>query len=48
MKNFNFFKVNQAIITNNVGDYVKNSIEANKDCLEILEQEFKNDLYKGV
>lgn len=27
---------------------MKNSIEANKDCLETLEQEFKNDLYKGM
>ena len=47
MKKFNFFKVNPAIITSQIGEFIKNSIQTNKDSLTILENEFKNEIFKS-
>jgi Ca2+-binding EF-hand superfamily protein len=33
MRNFNFFKVNPTILTTQIGDYVKNSVESRKDSM---------------
>ena len=46
-KNFNFFKVNPNILNNQIGEFIKNSIETNKDSLVNLENEFKVELYKA-
>ena len=40
----NFFKVNKAIISGQIADYVKNSIESTPDCILALEEEFKKEI----
>jgi len=44
----NFFKVNKNIISQQIADYVKNSIEASPDILMMLEDEFKKEIWKTV
>lgn len=44
----NYFKVNKAIISGQIADYVKNSIESSPECLLILEDEFKKEIWKNV
>lgn len=44
----NFFKVNKAIISAQIADYVKNSIESAPDCILALEEEFKKEIWKNV
>jgi hypothetical protein len=43
----NFFKVNSAVITNQISDYIKNSVETQEDCLTKLEEEFKQEIFKN-
>ncbi len=45
MQNFNYFKVNPIILTNQISEYIKNSIETNRDALSNLENEFKKELF---
>lgn len=44
----NYFKVNKAIISGQIADYVKNSIETAPECLLTLEDEFKKEIWKHV
>jgi hypothetical protein len=40
-RKINFFKVNTSVITNQISEYVKNSIDTNPGCMATLEEEFK-------
>lgn len=43
----NFFKVNTNIITNQISEFIANSIETQPECLQKLEDEFKKELWKN-
>ena len=43
----NFFKVNTNIITNQISEFIANSIENQPECLQKLEDEFKKELWKN-
>lgn len=40
--------MNKAIISTQIADYVKNSIESAPDCILALEEEFKKEIWKNV
>ena len=46
-KTINFFKVNQSVIVHKIADYVKNRVESTFDCIMILEEEFKKEIWKN-
>lgn len=46
-RKINFFKVNTNIITNQISEFIANSIETQPDCLQKLEDEFKKELWKN-
>ena len=45
-KKINFFKVNTNVLANQIQDFVKNSMETIPECIEKLEEEFKEEIWK--
>lgn len=46
-KQINFFKVNTNVIANQIAEFVRNSVETTPNCIESLEDEFKQEIWKN-
>lgn len=46
-KQINFFKVNTNVIANQISEFVRNSVETTPNCIESLEDDFKQEIWKN-
>jgi len=45
-KKINFFKVSPNVITTQIAEYVRNSVETQPECLALIEEEFKKEIWR--
>jgi len=47
LQKFNFFKVSQKVIANQIAEFITNSVKTNYNAMETLEKEFAIELHKA-